>query len=119
MSRSAIIAPRSSSVPAGKPRRSSWAQPRNRSSSGSPDSEAGDLSSAYADATGYTWPGGSGGGGGVRSPLTYQASGSMNRWMGENGFASLLVELSTPRATEIERNLSGLKAALAVLAGAT
>jgi hypothetical protein len=78
---------------------------------------AGDLATAYADATGYYWPGGAGGGGaGNRSPLGYQASGSMNRWLGENGFAAVLVELSTPRATEIERNLSGLKAALDVLA---
>ena len=82
------------------------------------DGPAGDLASVYAQASGYTWPGGGGGGGGTRSPLPYQASGSMNRWMGENGFAALLVELSTPRATEIERNLGGLKAALAVLASA-
>lgn len=81
------------------------------------DGRGGELAGAYADATGYYWPGGpGGGGGGNRSPLGYQASGSMNRWLGENGFAAVLVELSTPRATEIERNLSGLKAALAVLA---
>jgi hypothetical protein len=41
----------------------------------------------------------------------------MNRWLGENGFAAILVELSTPRGTEIERNLRALKAALGVLAG--
>ena len=83
------------------------------------DGRAGDLSTAYADASGYWWPGGAGGGGGGnRSPLPYQASGSMNRWMGENGLASVLVELSTPRSTEIERNLAGLKAALDVLGSA-
>jgi murein peptide amidase A len=79
---------------------------------------AGELSQAYADATGYFWPSPGGGGGGNRSPLTYSASGSMNRWLGENGFAAILVELSTPRSTEIERNLRGLKAVLQVLAGA-
>jgi hypothetical protein len=83
------------------------------------DGPSGDLANAYAQASGYSWPGGGGGGtGGARSPLPYQASGSMNRWMGENGFAALLIELTTPRATEIERNLSGLKAALGVLARA-
>lgn len=77
---------------------------------------AGDIATAYADASGYWWPGGAApGGGGNRSPLPYQASGSMNRWLGENGFAGILIELSTPRDTEIERNLAGLKAALDVL----
>jgi hypothetical protein len=33
------------------------------------------------------------------------------------GIPAILVELATPRATEIERNLAGLKAVLAVLAG--
>jgi hypothetical protein len=81
---------------------------------GSREGLAGDMSSAYADASGYYWPS-PGGGGGNRSPLGYSASGSMNRWLGENGIPAVLVELSTPRSTEIERNLQGLKAVLQVL----
>jgi hypothetical protein len=84
---------------------------------GGRDGLAGAMSQAYADASGYYWPAPSGGGGGGnRSPLPYSASGSMNRWLGENGFAAILVELSTPRGTEIERNLRALKSALGVLA---
>jgi protein MpaA len=84
---------------------------------GARDGLGGDLSSAYADASGYSWPspGGGGGGAGNRSPLPYSASGSMNRWLGENSIPAVLVELSTPRSTEIERNLRGLQAALRVL----
>jgi hypothetical protein len=41
----------------------------------------------------------------------------MNRWLGENGIPAVLVELSTPRSTEIERNLLGLKAVLHILGG--
>jgi Zinc carboxypeptidase len=74
----------------------------------------GDLSGAYADASGYAWP--TPGVGGQRSPLGYQASGSMNVWLREQGIPAILVELSTPRSTEIERNLAGLKAALSELA---
>jgi hypothetical protein len=81
---------------------------------GSREGLAADLSSAYADASGYHWPS-PGGGGGNRSPLAYSASGSMNRWLGENGIPAVLVELSTPRSTEIERNLQGLKAVLQIL----
>ncbi len=76
---------------------------------GSRDGLAGELSSAYEDASGYSWPGA---GSGQRSPLQYQASGSMNVWLRESGIASILVELSTPHSTEIERNLAGLKAVL-------
>jgi Zinc carboxypeptidase len=82
---------------------------------GTRDGLAGDLSSAYAQASGYNWP--QPGASGQRSPLPYQASGSMNVWLREAGVASILVELSTPRTTEIERNLAGLKAALAALSG--
>ena len=39
----------------------------------------------------------------------------MNVWVREVGIPAILVELSTPRSTEIERNLAGLKAALEVL----
>src|SRR5712691_10141593 len=83
---------------------------------GARDGLGGDLSTAYADASGYSWPSpGGGGGAGNRSPLPYSASGSMNRWLGENGIPAVLIELSTPRSTEIERNLRGLQAALQVL----
>jgi hypothetical protein len=74
---------------------------------------AGDLASAYAEASGYYWPAP---GGGQPSPLSYAASGSMNVWLREVGIPGILVELSTPRSTEIERNLSGLKAVLGELA---
>jgi hypothetical protein len=72
----------------------------------------GELSSAYAEGSGYYWPARSAG---QRSPLSYQTSGSMNVWLRENGIPGILVELSTPHRTETERNLAGLKAALAVL----
>ena len=80
---------------------------------GGRDSVAGELSAAYAQASGYSWP--APGVGGQRSPLSYQASGSMNVWLRETGIPAILVELTTPRGTEIERNLAGLKAVLALL----
>ena len=83
---------------------------------GSRDGLAGELSAAYAAASGYAWP--APGAGGQRSPLGYPVSGSMNGWLREQGIAAILVELSTPRSTEIERNLAGLKAVLAELAAA-
>jgi len=43
----------------------------------------------------------------------------MNAWLREVGIPSILVELSTPRATEIERNLAGLAAVLQELAAST
>ncbi len=75
---------------------------------------AGDLASAYADASGYYWPA-PGGSTGQRSPLPYSASGSMNSWLRQVGVPGILVELSTPRGTEIERNLAGLSAVLQTL----
>jgi hypothetical protein len=78
------------------------------------EGSAGDLVSAYADASGYSWPS-PGGGGGQRSPLPYAASGSMNSWLRQVGVPAILVELSTPRSTEIERNLAGLNAVLQTL----
>jgi hypothetical protein len=77
------------------------------------DGSAGDLASVYAEASGYAWP--APGGGGQRSPLGYRASGSMNAWLRAVGVAAILVELSTPRSTEIERNLAGLTAVLQAL----
>ena len=81
---------------------------------GGRDGLAGDISTAYADASGYYWPQP----GRSSSPLPYQASGSMNVWLRETGVAGILVELSTPNTSEISRNLAGLKAALGVLAAA-
>src|SRR5579864_4917664 len=81
---------------------------------GGRDGISGELSSAYADASGYTWP--QPGVNGQRSPLPYQATGSMNVWLREIGIPSVLVELTTPRSVEIERNLAALKAVLADMA---
>ena len=39
----------------------------------------------------------------------------MNTWLREVGVPAILVELSTPRSTEIERNLAGLTAVLEML----
>ncbi|MBV9328893.1 MAG: hypothetical protein JO352_34725 [Chloroflexi bacterium] len=83
---------------------------------GARDGVAGDLSNAYAQASGYWWP--QPGVGGQRSPLPYAASGSMNVWLRETGIAAILVELTTPRSTEVERNLAGVQAVLSELAGA-
>jgi predicted deacylase len=83
---------------------------------GARDGLAGELSSTYADASGYEWPAPSVDG--QRSPLAYRASGSMNAWLRESGIPSILVELTTPRSTDIERNLAGLEAVLADLARA-
>jgi hypothetical protein len=79
---------------------------------GQRDGQAGDLAGAYAEASGYYWPAP---GNGQRSPLPYSASGSMNTWLREVGVPAILVELSTPRSTEIERNLAGLAAVLQLL----
>jgi Zinc carboxypeptidase len=77
------------------------------------DGTAGDLASAYAQASGYNWPAPGG-----RSPLAYSATGSMNVWLRGTGITGILVELSTPRATEVERNLAGVKAVLSKLSQA-
>jgi Zinc carboxypeptidase len=74
------------------------------------------LSSTYAQASGYSWP--QPGVGGQRSPLPYQASGSMNVWLRETGIAAILVELTTARSVEFERNLAAVLAVLAELSGA-
>ena len=77
------------------------------------DGVAGALSAAYAGASGYAWAGGAGRG--ERSPLSYSTTGSMNVWLREQGIAGILVELSTPRSVEVERNLAGLRAVLDAL----
>jgi hypothetical protein len=81
---------------------------------GARDGLAGELSNAYAQASGYYWPSP---GSGQRSPLSYSASGSMNGLLREAGIPAILVELSTPHSTEIERNLDGLRAAFEILEG--
>jgi hypothetical protein len=43
----------------------------------------------------------------------------MNVWLRETGVPAILVELSTPRSVEVERNLAGVLAVLATLAGAS
>ena len=83
---------------------------------GGRDGISGELSAIYADASGYAWP--QPGVSGERSPLPYQATGSMNVWLRESGIPGILVELTTPRSVEIERNLAALKAVLADLADA-
>jgi hypothetical protein len=84
---------------------------------GNRDGVSGELSSAFAAGSRYECP--SPGVGGQRSPLSYQVSGSMNVWLRQSGIPAILVELTTPRSTEVERNLAGLKAALDVLAGSS
>lgn len=81
---------------------------------GGRDGLVGELSNIYAGVSGYSWP--QPGVSGQRSPLPYQATGSMNVWLREVGVPAILVELTTPRAVEIERNLAALKAVLADLA---
>jgi Zinc carboxypeptidase len=77
------------------------------------DGLPGELSSMYAEVSGYAWPTGGGGGG---SPLAYRASGSMNVWLRESGIPGLLVELSTPWYPEVDRNLPAVQAVLRRLA---
>ena len=74
---------------------------------------AGELSEAYANASGYYYPRQ----GGPRL-LSYRVSGSMNPWLGERGIAGIFVELTNAYDPEVERNLDGVRAVLARLAGA-
>ncbi|MCC7105164.1 MAG: hypothetical protein IT307_08490 [Chloroflexi bacterium] len=69
-----------------------------------------DLADAYADGSGYWRP--AQGGGGV---LGYRATGSMGGWLREREITSMFIELTSAYNPEVERNLSGLRAALAVL----
>jgi hypothetical protein len=84
---------------------------------GGRDGLAGELSSIYAQISGYSWP--QPGVNGQRSPLPYQASGSMNVWLRESSIPAVLVELTTPRSVEVERNLAAVKAVLADLSAAS
>jgi hypothetical protein len=69
-----------------------------------------DLADAYADASGYWRP--AQGGGGV---LGYRATGSMGGWLRERDVTNIFIELTSPYNPEVERNLSGMRAALTVL----
>jgi hypothetical protein len=40
----------------------------------------------------------------------------MNVWLRESGLPAILVELTTPRSVEVERNLAAVKAVLADIA---
>jgi len=71
------------------------------------------IADAYASASRYPRPSPSTGG----SPLSYRATGSMNVWMGEQGLAGMLIELTTFDDPEYTRNLAGVRAALQILAG--
>lgn len=70
-----------------------------------------ELADAYERASGYYRPRpGSG-----QRLLSYRVTGSMNGWLGEQGIAGMLIELTTPWDSEFGRNLAGLQAALDVL----
>jgi Zinc carboxypeptidase len=78
---------------------------------GSRDGPAGQIITAYGDASGYSVPQGGGGG----SPLPYRATGSVNVWARGQGLTTMFIELGTTWSPEFDRNLAGLKAALAKL----
>jgi hypothetical protein len=75
------------------------------------DGLLGDISEAYANASGYARPQPGAG----ASPLPYRATGSLNVWARGVGLNTLFIELSTPTAVEFERNLAGLRAVLPML----
>ena len=72
---------------------------------GSRDGLAGELTAAYAEASGYPVPTPGGG-----SPLSYRATGSSNVWARSVGLNGLFIELSTPYVAKFNRNLAGLRA---------
>ncbi|MDP8922272.1 MAG: twin-arginine translocation signal domain-containing protein [Chloroflexota bacterium] len=78
---------------------------------GGRDGLAGELTAAYADASGYPVPTPGGG-----SPLSYRATGSSNVWARSVGLNGLFIELTTPYVAEFERNLAGLRAVLPLVA---
>ena len=71
------------------------------------------FSEAYSVASRYSRPTAGGGGG---SPLSYRATGSMNVWMGGQGLAGFLIELTSYDDPEFARNLAGLRAVLPLIA---
>ncbi len=72
----------------------------------------GDLAAAYATASRYPRPQPSAGGSSV---LGYRATGSMNAWLGTEGIAGILIELTDFQDPEFARNLAGLKGVLGML----
>jgi hypothetical protein len=72
----------------------------------------GELTDLYAQASGYRAPVPGAG----PSPLPYRATGSLNVWARTTGLDGFLIELTTPYAPELERNLAGLRAILPRLA---
>ncbi|HZU06202.1 MAG TPA: M14 family metallopeptidase [Chloroflexota bacterium] len=71
-----------------------------------------ELAAAYSAASGYyrPLPGHTG------NVLGYRATGTLGRWLAEQGIGSVLIELSNHRDTEFARNLAGLRALLRVVA---
>ena len=80
--------------------------------------QGGSIADAYSEASGYFRPRPGGGGGSVAAPsvLGYRATGSMNAWLGDEGYRGMLIELATSFDAEFSRNLAGLRSALAALA---
>jgi hypothetical protein len=79
---------------------------------GTRDGAGAEITGLYATASGYYAPTpGSG-----SSPLPYRASGSLNVWARSVGLTTLFIELTTPRVSEFDRNLAGLRAVLPRLA---
>jgi hypothetical protein len=71
-----------------------------------------ELAEAYSAASGYYRPLP----GRVGGVLGYRATGTLGRWLAEQGIGSVLIELSNHRDTEFARNLAGLRALLRVVA---
>ncbi len=71
-----------------------------------------ELSEPYAEASGYYLPRPGGGVGGL---LPYRATGSLGRWLSEQGIPAILIELASASAPEFDRNLAGLRAVLRVV----
>jgi hypothetical protein len=79
----------------------------------------GPISEVYSAASGYFRPSGGGGtpgAGSAGSVLGYSATGSMNVWMGQEGYPAMLIELASAIDSEFSRNLPAVNAALGVLA---
>jgi len=78
---------------------------------GSRDGPAGEVIAAYGAASGYSVPQGGAG----SSPLPYRATGSVNVWARTQGLTTMFIELGTTYSPEFDRNLAGMRAALARL----
>lgn len=77
---------------------------------GDSDGPSGELASAYARASGYWWPTDG-------APLfAYSTTGTVDDWLGALGIPNLFVELTAYDDVELERNLEGVRSAIAQLA---